>query len=192
MPNKALEQTRFARRSLPALATMNTVRVLIAAGQALGFEVQTEVGASDSAWIDVVWFDPRLPLSACAAPKARSKPRLPISPAIPVVGFEIEHKTAHNAKHVKGSVSNLNNLGAQLGVIVLGKDNLAYFKKQEQHRAKTDSELELLLRRRATHWVHAEARPQGRIAVMLESEVEPWVERLKATTRPSVCNREHR
>jgi hypothetical protein len=116
------------------------------------------------AWIDVVWFDPRLSVLATG----RNKPRLRYALVIPVVGFEVEFKTAHNAKHIKGSVSNLNNLGAQLGVIVLGTDNLEAMRKQDQYKEKKPTELETVLRKKVSQWVHAEARPQGRIAVMLE------------------------
>jgi len=37
-------------------------QLLIALGKALDFEVLTEVEASESAWVDVVWFDKRLPV----------------------------------------------------------------------------------------------------------------------------------
>ena len=155
---------------------MTVIEVLAAAGTALGFEVRTEVEASESAWIDVVWFDPRLPILAAG----RNKPRLRYSPVIPVVGFEVEFKTAHNAKHIKGSVSNLNNLGAQLGIIILGTDNFDQMKKQAQYADKSNKDLEPILRKKVSQWVHSEARPQGRIAVMLESEVQPWVTALQA------------
>jgi len=155
---------------------MTVVDVLVETGAALGFEVRTEVEASESAWIDVVWFDPRLPLLAAG----RSKPKLRYAPVIPIVGFEVEFKTAHNSKHIKGSVSNLNNLGAQLGVIVIGTDNIGPMRKQLQYKDKSTKELESRLRKKVSQWVHAEARPQGRIAVMLESEVEPWTRALVA------------
>src|SRR5690606_22602211 len=81
---------------------------------------------------------------------------------------------------IKGSVSNLNNLGAQLGVIVIGTDNIGPMRKQLQYKDKSTKELESRLRKKVSQWVHAEARPQGRIAVMLESEVEPWTRALVA------------
>jgi hypothetical protein len=153
---------------------MKTVDQLVEAGKTLGFDVRTEVEASESAWIDVVWFDSRLPLAATGKPK----PKLRYSPIIPVVGFEVEYKTCANAKHIKGSVSNLNNLGANLGVIIIGSDNVTPLKRQVQHADKTTEDLEVVLKRRVSHWVHSEARPLGRIAVMLESEVAPWLDRL--------------
>lgn len=155
---------------------MTVIQALVEAGEALGFEVRTEVEASESAWIDVVWFDPRLPLLAAG----RNKPKLRYSPVIPVVGFEVEFKTAHNPKHIKGSVSNLNNLGAQLGVIIVGTDNFSAMTKQDQYKNKSVKELEPILRRKVSQWVHSEARPMGRIAVMLEAEVAPWLQALVA------------
>jgi hypothetical protein len=68
----------------------------------LGFEVEREVPAFSSAWVDVVWFDKRFRF-----PKPKSKETLLRVPKLPVVGFEIEYKTAINPKHVKGSITNL-------------------------------------------------------------------------------------
>jgi hypothetical protein len=65
-------------------------------------------------------------------------------------------------------------------VIVLGTDNLEQLRKQEQYKDKTVKDLEPVLRKRVSQWVHAEARPQGRIAVMLETEIKPWLEALAA------------
>ena len=57
---------------------------------------------SESAWVDVVWFDNRIPLISLGV----AKPKMRVHPALPVVAFEIELKTGLNAKHIKGSVSN--------------------------------------------------------------------------------------
>ena len=54
------------------------------------FDVKAEVEASESAWVDVVWFDKRLPI-----PEKPFKMRY--EPVLPVVGFEIELHTGLNA-----------------------------------------------------------------------------------------------
>lgn len=55
-------------------------------GKSLNFGVKTEVEASESAFVDLVWFDPRLPI-----PKRSLKMRY--APVLPVVGFEVELHT---------------------------------------------------------------------------------------------------
>jgi len=86
-------------------------------GSTLDFDVKAEVQASESACVDIVWFDKRLPVG-------KKSFNLRYAPVLPVIGFEVEWGTGLNAKHVKGSVSNLNNLGAQLGIIVIAQHNL--------------------------------------------------------------------
>jgi hypothetical protein len=103
-------------------------------GKQLGFEVRKEVEASESAWVDMVWFDNRFPV------KAQNSHNMRYAPVLPVFGFEVELRTALDAKHVKGSVSNLSNLGAQLGVIVIGKGNIEALQKQRAHAGESDEE----------------------------------------------------
>jgi hypothetical protein len=142
-------------------------------GKKLNFDVRAEVQASESAYVDLVWFDSRLPL-----PSGRKNFNMRYSPVLPVVGFEIELHTGLNAKHVKGSVSNLSNLGAQLGVIVIGDSNCAVLKKQPAHQKKSDEDIRQMLCDRVYRWVYAEAQPKGRIIVMFEAEVAAWSENL--------------
>jgi hypothetical protein len=143
-------------------------------GRSLDFEVATEVEASASAWVDIVWFDPRLGPSKLGS----SRPKIRRLPVLPVAGFEVEVKTGLNAKHIKGSVSNLNNLGALMGCIVLGSGNLAALSSKPPHTKKSPAELEKILLERAYRWVYAESQPAGRIVVMSESEVCAWATRL--------------
>ena len=70
------------------------------------------------------------------------------APVLPVVGFEIERHTGLNAKHVKGSVSNLNNLNAQLGVIVIGRGNIEQLKKKGPYQNQNDKDVKQILRER--------------------------------------------
>ncbi len=44
------------------MTTLGTklVDLLVAIGESLGYHVEKEAGASESAWVDVVWFDQRL------------------------------------------------------------------------------------------------------------------------------------
>lgn len=140
-------------------------------GSKLQFGVRAEVQASESAYVDLVWFDKRLPL-----PIENKSFNMRYEPFLPVVGFEIELHTGLNDKHVKGSVSNLSNLGAQLGVIVIGKDNIIQLAKT--HPKETEKQLKQTLRDRVYRWVYAEAQPKVRIVVMFEDEVLAWGKRV--------------
>ncbi len=156
------------------------VQRLIELGKLLEFDVRAEVEASESAYVDVVWFDKRLPLGALGQRQLNMR----YAPVLPVAAFEVELRTGLNAKHVKGSVSNLNNLGALLGVIVLGSQNLQQLKKRPPHTEKSDQELEQILRDRVYRWVYAEAQPRNRVIVMFESEVDRWASHLQPGLTP--------
>lgn len=144
-------------------------------GRTLGFEVAVEVEASESAWVDVVWFDKRLAFE----PLGIKKPKMRWAPVLPVAGFEIEVKTGLNAKHIKGSVSNLNVLGAPLGVIVIGRGNIDTAKAiTKAYATKGPREIERLLMNKVYRWVYAEAQPRTRIVIMPEGEVVAWASRL--------------
>ena len=143
-------------------------------GNELGFDVKREVEASESAFVDLVWFDQKLPL-----PKTKKPLHMRYAPVLPVVGFEIERHTGLNAKHVKGSVSNLNNLNAQLGVIVIGSGNIKYLKEKGPYQNQDEKQIKQILRERIYRWVYAEAQPRCRIIVVFEDEVTArWADRV--------------
>ena len=144
--------------------------LVVKLGKKLGFDVETEVPASESAWVDVVWYDNRFRF-----PKPSTSKTLLRVPKLPIVGFEIELTTGTNAKHIKGSVANLNNLGASMSIIILGNGNLNVLKKRAQmHKTETDKELWDWLLTRVKLWVYAEARPTTRIVVITEDELIEW------------------
>jgi hypothetical protein len=146
--------------------------VICKLGEKLGFEVEREVPASSSAWVDVVWFDKKFRF-----PKPTSKETLLRVPKLPVVGFEIESRTAINPKHVKGSIANLDDLGAAMGILVLGKENLDALRKYAQiHQKKEDEKLWDFLLEKVRLWVN-EARPKTRIVIMTEDEIREWAKR---------------
>jgi hypothetical protein len=147
------------------------IQLLVNLGNNLKFAARTEVGASESAFVDVVWFDTRLPI-----PVDTRSFNMRYQPFLPIVSFEVELHTGLNAKHVKGSVSNLNNLGAQLGVIVIGKDNLTTMGNRAPYLGDSPEKLKPILRDRVYRWVYAEAQPKSRIVVMFEDEVRKWSE----------------
>lgn len=160
------------------------IQFLVDLGNRLKFDARTEVGATEGAFVDVVWFDTRLPI-----PADTRTFNMRYQPFFPMVGFEVELHTALNAKHVKGSVSNLSNLGAQLGVIVVGKGNFDDMRKKPNFVGINDKELKPTLRDRVYRWVYAEAQPKGRIVVMFEDEVRDWASRMilgKPATVPSL------
>ena len=155
--------------------------LLVKLGSKLDFDVKTEVEASDSAFVDVVWFDKRLPVG-------KKSSNLRYAPVLPVIGFEIEYTTALNAKHVKGSVSNLSNLSAQLSIIVIAQHNLDTLKSQPTHRDDPREKIKMILRDRVYRWVYAEAQARGRIIVMFEQEVTKWAGTKDVFPDPSLAD----
>lgn len=136
-------------------------------GEHLDFRVLKEVG--DTEWaVDVIWFDKRLSFESLGI----AKKRLPnYWPVLPVAAFEIEIGTGLDSKHVKGSVSNLDNLGALMGVIVIGGGNILRLGQRALHKGKSQAELEKILMQRVYRWVYTESRPRGRIVTMSEQQV---------------------
>jgi len=147
------------------------IDVIADLGHKLDYAVAREVQASASAWVDVVWFDKRLSPEALKLPSPSTRH----APVLPVVGFEVEIKTGANAKHVKGSVSNLNNLGAQMGVVVIGAGVLPYVKSKSKALADaSELEVEHVLMERVYRWVYAESQPAGRMVIMSERQIVEW------------------
>jgi len=150
---------------------MNLTDIVVRLGNTLGFQVATEVAASSSAYVDVVWFDERVKFSSLDI----EKPKPQRHPVLPVVGFELELHTATNAKHVKGSVTNLDNLGATMGIILLGRGNLDDMRKRaSSNKQKTEPQLWKELVRNVSTWVFAESQRKTRIVIMTEEEFLQW------------------
>lgn len=143
-------------------------------GVHLGFHVESEVPASRYAWVDVVWFDNRFKFHKPGSDKPMTR-----VPVLPIVGFEIEWATGAGTKQIKGSVSNLNNLGAQMGIIVLGKGNFENLKHRKSNAGKNSSDLWKILLDKMKLWVYAEARPTGRIVIITEDELIDWAKHEK-------------
>ena len=84
----------------------------------------------------------------------------------------VEYKTATNPKHVKGSIANLDDLGASMGVLVLGKENLNALRKYAQiYQEKGDDELWEILLEKVRLWVN-EAHPKTRIVIIRRTKFE--------------------
>ena len=165
----------------PGLTNRALTDLLVKLGSAFDFDVRTEVEASESAWVDIVWFDKCLPVGDKSS-------NLRYAPVLPVIGFEIEFATALNAKHVKGSVSNLSNLGAQLSIIVVAKHNLDALGSQPAHKNDPPEKLKMILTDRMYRWVYAEAQAKGRIIVMFEEEVKKWAKTKGLLPDPSLLD----
>jgi hypothetical protein len=140
-------------------------------GKKLGFDVAAEVPASDSAYVDLVWFDPKL----CPRRFGAKTRNIRFAPVLPVVGFEIEYATGSNPKHIKGSVSNLNNLGAQLGVIVIGRPTVDQYRKTRKVAATwSDQKVRETVMNMVYSWIYAESQPGGRVCLMFEEDIMSW------------------
>ncbi|MBS7635667.1 hypothetical protein KEJ34_09380 [Candidatus Bathyarchaeota archaeon] len=151
------------------------IKTLLELGKKLGFEARTEVGASGSAWVDVAWLDKRFRYGL-------EKVHMWKYPLVAVVGFEVEANA--ESKQVKGSVANLENLGALLGVIVLTKENIDRMRRENKSDAKKpEGKLWEKLKKFVERWI-SEARPKTRILIMTEDDVMNWakLEGLEGTT----------
>jgi hypothetical protein len=156
------------------LTEVPLIDVLETLGRCLGFEVRKEVEAAEGAFVDMVWFDNRL-----ALPLAGHSVKMRYQPVLPVVAFEIERRTAGSAKHVKGSASNLSNLGAQVGVIVIGNGSIEQLRKRPPHKDEPLEQSKKFLRDCVSRWVFSESQLKGRIIVMSEDDVMAWHDRVK-------------
>ena len=87
-------------------------------GEALQFQVFTEVAARSEYWVDLVWFDNRIPSALFG-----EKPNLSNSFMLPVAAFEIEVATG-SGKPIKGSIKNLESLGAPVSCIVVCEERM--------------------------------------------------------------------
>ena len=146
-------------------------KALIELGKRLDFRVGTEIQASNSAWVDVVWFDERFDFGP-AKGELWSRVKTWQQPVLPAVGFEIE--ASAGAKPLKGSVANLEDLGALMSVIVLSDENVERLRKRSNIWSnKPINKIWKELRRRAIQWVY-ETRPTIRIVVMTEPEIKEW------------------
>ncbi|MFC1667628.1 hypothetical protein ACFL0P_07230 [Candidatus Omnitrophota bacterium] len=101
----------------------NIVKMLKEIGESRNFTVLTEVAAAKGEyWVDLVWFDSRIPASLFG----KKKPHLNNSFMLPLVAFEIEVATSAG-KHIKGTIKNLEALNALTSCIVV------YEKKMHKH-----------------------------------------------------------
>ena len=149
----------------------SVTNILVELGKKLGFRVGTEIQASDSAWVDVVWFDDRFDFGPKKEDKW-SKVKTWRQPVLPVAGFEIE--ASAGAKPLKGSIANLNDLGALMSVVVISEENLAKMRnKGTKWSNATDESIWAELLKRTVKWIY-EARPIVRVVVMTEPEVIEW------------------
>jgi hypothetical protein len=145
--------------------------ILVELGKKLGFRVGTEIQASASAWVDVVWFDDRFDYGPKKGEKW-SNVKTWLKPVLPVAGFEIE--ASAGAKPLKGSIANLNDLGALMSVVVISEENLTKMRKKGRRWSnEKDESIWQELRKRTLTWIH-EARPTVRVVVMTEPEVREW------------------
>jgi len=152
--------------------TKETVtEILVDLGRRLGFEVGLEIQASSSAWVDVVWFDEKFDFGPLKG-ESWSRVKTWRQPVLPVVGFEIE--ASAGTKTLKGSVANLNDLGALMSIIIISDENVEKLRKRSSlWRRKSVNVIWEEWRRRVIQWIY-EARPLVRIVVMTEPEVREW------------------
>ena len=152
------------------------VKTLLELGRKLGFEARTEVGASSAAWVDVAWLDKRFRYGL------DERVHMWKYPLVAVVGFEVE--ASASSKQVKGSVTNLENLGALLSIIVLTKENIDRMRKNKSYAKLPENELWEKLKKFASQWVYAEARTKMRILIMTEDDIMNWakLEKLETVT----------
>jgi len=163
----------LAKTGIEKMTESQTRKLLLKLGTNLGFHVGEEIQASDSAWVDIVWFDSKFDYGPTSAEDRWIRVKTWRLPVIPIVGFELE--ASAGTKTVKGSVANLDNLGAAMNILLLCEENVNRIRNRgNAHRQESDVEIWKFLVTAATQWVYAEARPKSRIVVMTEPEVKEW------------------
>jgi len=93
-------------------------------------------------------------------------------PLVAVVGFEVE--ASAGSKQVKGSVANLENLGALLSIIVLTKENIDRMRRKTKSYAELpEGKLWEQLKKFVARWI-SESRTKMRILIMTENDIMEW------------------
>ena len=142
------------------------IRTILELGRKLDFEARTEVGASESAWVDVAWLDKRFRYGL------GERAHMWKYPLVAVVGFEVE--ASAGSKQVKGSVANLENLGASLSIIVLTKENIDRMRRKTKSYAELqEGKLWEQLKKFVARWI-SESRTKMRILIMTENDIMEW------------------
>lgn len=90
------------------------------------------------------------------------------------MSFAIELTTALDPKHIKGSVANLGILGVQMGVIVIGDDNISVAQKDARKYTKMSPHKVMQHPVARVTGTVSEAPQQTRILIMTKSEVREW------------------
>jgi hypothetical protein len=97
-------------------------------GENLGYSAQREVNTGVSK-VDLVWFDRKIAVDLYRKPESKEL-AIEGTMLIPIVGFEVEEKTAVR-KILRGDIDSLNSLYPSLGVLVLSSImKQAHFKRQ--------------------------------------------------------------
>ncbi|MFH1228249.1 MAG: hypothetical protein V1701_10155 [Planctomycetota bacterium] len=140
------------------MQTKEVKEKIIKLGEKLKFDVHTEFGAVDSGWPDLVWFDNRIKLEHFEIEKPQSRGYT--IPLIPFVGFELEGKSsAKGAKHIKGSIANIDSLSPLVGIIVVPTEAVD----------------------RVRRYVN-DTKSKTRIVVLSEDQIEVWANKVCGTT----------
>ena len=143
-------------------------------GEKLGFSVQREVNTGTNK-VDLAWFDNRFRIDWYKEPK-RKELKLEGALLVPVVGFEVEEKTAQR-KILRGDIDSLNSLYPILGVLVLSRK----IKETTFRRQKKVTGSEEKAKQRMEKWFETTVRyaknvasmnPYRRIVVLTDEDVE--------------------
>lgn len=130
----------------------SVTNTLVELGMRLGFRVGTEIQASDQ----LGWMLCGLMTGSISGPRKEEKwfkVKTWRQPVLPVVGFEIE--ASAGAKPLKGSIANLNDLGAIMGVVIISEENIAKMRKKgTKWSNETDESIWMELLKKTTKWVY--------------------------------------
>lgn len=157
-------------------ASAPLLELLMRLGSELEFDVAREVACAGGT-VDVVWFDPKLPLAA-VAPDSVDIRELPVRP---LVAFATNTAAAFDDADVAETVARVEATSAPLRIFVIARDGrqatLAPTLQSIDTLKKQDADV--ALRARLATELRERKAVNGRTIAMLQSEVVEWARRLR-------------
>lgn len=157
-------------------ASAPLLELLLRLGSELEFDVAREVTCAGGT-IDVVWFDPKLPLAAVGSESVDIRE----APVLPIVAFVTKTAEAFEATDLAATTACIEATAAPLRVLVIAREgkqaalaptlqSIETLKKQDADGAVRGRMAAMLRERTPMH---------GRTIAMLQSELVEWARKLR-------------
>lgn len=157
-------------------ACVSLLELLMRLGSELEFDVAREVTCAGRI-VDVVWFDPKLPLAAVSSDSVDIRD----VPVRPIVAFVTNTADAFEASDLLATTACIEATSAPLRIFVIARDGrhatLAPTLQSIDSLKKQDADI--ALRTRLATMLRERAAVHGRTIAMLQSELVEWARRLR-------------